>query len=395
MDRAALSDVESDEQHVAPHPQRWGKIALAVGAACAVLVVGFAGGSYFRSSQALSQEVAPLGLSQIAVIPPNEECAGVKGENCIAQKCCKKSGFKCYEVHAGFAKCMKECIPGKNGNCYHHDPAMVPGKRSAVTLSANTLFCWTFHVSDSGSTMPNTELDLLRTQLFLGASIFGCEEYRVYSDVEAWLSPNKINTIKVDDTEGNFHFAKRKKMGTWVNSNLFIAAWKKIRDEGAWTKWDWTVKIDPTTVFIPIRLRNYLDKMEVTDNGIYLETCKYVPYGFYGPIAVTSRDAAAKYMANLDDCKATFNYMGPTGPNKQAWGEDLFQQRCMDLHGVDKVAAYDLSVDSRCGASRPEGQKKNAKWKPDCAVVKTPAIHKFTKPKDYFDCLKMTQRGQL
>merc|ERR1712151_972711 len=149
-----------------------------------------------------------------------------------------------------------------------------------------------------------------RTQLFLGASIFGCEEYRVYSDVETWISPGKINTIKVDDVEGNFHFAKRKRVGKWVNSNMFLQAWRKIKDEGAWTKWDWTVKVDIDAVFLPIRLRQYLGQVEVTDNGIY-----------------------------LDDCKSSLNYMSSDDKDtgNQPWGEDLFQQRCMDLHGVDKV----------------------------------------------------------
>merc|ERR1712110_925187 len=157
-------------------------------------------------------------------------------------------------------------------------------------------------------------------------------------------------------------------------------------------------KVDIDAVFIPTRLRQYLGQVEVTTNGIYLENCKYVNFGFFGSLAVISHDAAATYMANIDDCKASLNYMGKekeTG--NQEWGEDLFQQRCMDLHGVDKVGAYDLIVDSRCGAARPAGQKKNFKWKPDCSVVpkNTPAIHKFSKSKEYFDCLKLTQQGSL
>merc|ERR1711948_240156 len=85
------------------------------------------------------------------------------------------------------------------------------------------------------------------------------------------------------------------------------------------------------------RLRSYLEKYEVTDNGIYLENCKYVNYGFFGSLAVVSHDAAATYMANLDDCKAALNYMGHekvTG--NQAWGEDLFQQRCMAARGREE-----------------------------------------------------------
>merc|ERR1712039_307758 len=122
------------------------------------------------------------------------------------------------------------------------------------------------------------ELDLLRTQLFLGASIFGCESYRVYSDVDTWLSPDKVSTVKVNDTDGDFHFAKRKKTGSWINSNIFIAAWKAIKDEGVWASKDWTVKVDADAVFLPTRLRDYLGKVEVTENGIYLENCKYVSF---------------------------------------------------------------------------------------------------------------------
>merc|ERR1712003_579100 len=101
---------------------------------------------------------------------------------------------------------------------------------------------------------------------------------------------------------------------------------------------DWIVKVDVDAVFLPSRLRTYLEKMEVTDNGIYLENCKYVNYGFFGSLAVMSHE------------KDTGN---------QAWGEDLFQQRCMDLHGVDKVGAYDINTDASCAAWRPEGEKKN------------------------------------
>merc|ERR1711933_297080 len=80
--------------------------------------------------------------------------------------------------------------------------------------------------------------------------------------------------------------AKRKKTGSWINSNIFIAAWKAIKEEGVWASKDWTVKGDADAVFLPIRLRNYSGKVEVTENGIYLENCKYVSYGFFGSLEV-------------------------------------------------------------------------------------------------------------
>jgi len=274
---------------------------------------------------------------------------------------------------------------------------MKPSHQSDVTYSKNTLFCWSFYTQDTGSTKKDYSLDLLRTQLFLGASIFGCEEYRVYSDAAEWISPGDdgVKTIQVFEEPGlPFHFAKRKRVGKWVNSNSFIQAWKKIKEEGAWAKWDWNVKVDIDAVFLPIRLRQYLGKVEVTDNGIYLETCKYVNFGYFGSCGVVSHNAAATYMANIDDCRSALNYMSDNDKDtgNQPWGEDLFQQRCMDLHGVDKVAGYDLNTDASCAFWRPESEKKNRKWLPDCATVQTPAMHHFKTPELYFNCLKATQR---
>jgi len=315
----------------------------------------------------------------------------------INQKCCKTSGYECYEVHPGYAKCMKECTQGKDGTCLHQG-IYQQGHKSTVTYSMNTLFCFSFYTENTGSTKKSYELDLLRTQLFLRASIFGCEDWKVYSDVETWLSPATdaaaaINTVKVDDVNNDFHFAKRKKTGTWINSNIFIATWKKIKEEQLWAGRDWTVKVDVDAVFLPSRLRDYLGQVEVTDNGIYLENCKYVNFGFFGSLEVLSHDAAATFMTNLDDCKQALNYKGSekiTG--NEPWGEDLFAQRCMDLHKVDKVPAYNINTDASCAAWRPEGEKKNRKWRPDCATAQTPAIHHFKKPVEYFDCLKATQR---
>jgi hypothetical protein len=395
MESATL--VESGEEYAAPQPQRWGKVALAVGAACALLVVGFATGSHWVPQALTSSVAAPLQLNSIVVVPPREQCAKV-GVNCIAQKCCKTTGYNCYEVTPGMGKCMKECVPGKDGTCIHHGPDMKPSHPSDESWSKNTLFCFSFYAQDTGSTKKSYELDLLRTQLFLKATIFGCEAWQVYSDVETWLSPETkdapaVNTRKVNDDNNDFHFAKRKKTGTWINSNQFIAVWKAIQEDKAWEDKDWTVKVDVDAVFLPMRLRKYIGQMEVTDNGIYLENCKFVNYGFFGSLEVLSHNAASTYMASLDDCKMSLNYKGSekiTG--NEPWGEDLFAQRCMDLHKVDKVAAFDVNTDASCAAWRPEGEKKNRKWRPDCATSQTPAIHHFKTPKEYFDCLKATQR---
>merc|ERR1712061_11314 len=71
-----------------------------------------------------------------------------------------------------------------------------------------------------------------------------------------------------------------------------------------------------------------------------------------------------------------------------AWGEDVFAQRCMDHHYVDKVEAFDVATDGACKADRPAGEKSNSHWFPkDCSQVSTVTAHPFKKPADYEKCL--------
>jgi len=286
---------------------------------------------------------------------------------------------------------MKSCIPGVNGTCLM--PGAIVPLKPAVGVPGTTLFCFTIYTQDTGSTKKYYDLSLLRTNLFLGSSLFGCEAFRVYADVETWLSPGQVNTIKVDDVNGDFHFAKRKLTGTWVNSPIFLQIWKAIRTEGVWASHDWTVKVDADSVFLPMRLRTKLSSQKVTNSGIYLENCKYVNYGFFGNLEVISHQGFSTFLANIEDCTKALNWKGyEKDTGMEPWGEDLFLQRCMDLHGVDKVSVFDLTTDSMCKAFRPDGQKANAKWRPNCALTSTAAMHPFMKPYDYFECLKATQR---
>merc|ERR1712217_984243 len=374
-----------------PRRQWWVTAAVAGGVAGAVLLAVVATATLSGRTPAVASTNGSVQLSQIVVQPPREECAKTE-QNCISQKCCQTTGYTCYEVHSGYAKCMKACTPGVDGTCLTQ-AVTAEGAMSTITNSKTNLFCWSFYQAETGSTKPQYDLELLRTNLFLGTSIFGCEAYRVFSDVATWLSPGKVETVKVEDTENNFHFAKRKVTGTWINSNIFIQTWRKIKEENMWSSKDWTVKVDADAVFLPSRLRSKLAGTEVTANGIYLENCKYVNFGFFGNLEVFSKQAFATFLANLEDCKSSLNYLGREKDfGNEPWGEDLFAQRCMDLHGVDRVSAWDITTDGMCQAYRPEGEKKNKKWKPDCAVVQTAAMHPFMKPKDFFDCLKATQR---
>ena len=60
---------------------------------------------------------------------------------------------------------------------------------------------------------------------------------------------------------------------------------------------DWTVKVDADAVFLPMRLREKLSEIGVSDKCIYLENCKFVKFGFFGNLEVISKTAFATLLA--------------------------------------------------------------------------------------------------
>merc|ERR550532_3587243 len=148
---------------------------------------------------------------------------------------------------------------------------------------------------------------------------------------------------------------------------MFTQVWKKTyKHQYA----DWVAKVDADAVFIPNRLRTWLSHQLVPENGIYLENCKFVEYGYFGNLEVFSKAAYMTLLANIDQCKASPEINWKLGVHDGKYGpmgEDLFAQTCLDEKGVRRVEAFDITTDGACPADRPQNQRKNKHWKPDCA----------------------------
>jgi hypothetical protein len=321
------------------------------------------------------------------MITPSDAACSVEADNCFSTGCCKTTGHKCYRKHEGFAKCNKTCTPGKQGfgSCEEVSQPSVP----AIENLGTSLYCIAVYTENTGSTKPSTELELLTLQRKYDASIFGCEAYDVFGDVEVPLGKD-TTTIRVEDALNEFHQEKRKGTGTWVNWGMFYQVWMKVRDVGKWYRHDYFIKVDPDAVFLPARMRSWLQGRKDTDHGIYYENCQNVQMGFFGNLEVLTKRAMAALLGNLEDCHAVYAPCANTGCDWKygPWGEDVWMQRCMDRHFVDKVEAFDETTDGACAADRPEGQKKNKKWHAeDCSTVTTAAMHPFKKPQEYFKCL--------
>jgi len=370
-------------------PKHWRKrVGLLV---AAVALVGLAGAVCATSLRRAPGAHVGLGAlagkddAKVEIAPSDAACSTWK-ENCMHTGCCKVTGHKCFVKTPGVAMCNETCTPGLKGfDCGLVSAPTMPVVRAA---GGTSLYCIAVYTQNTGCPKPSTEKELLTLQNKYGASIFGCEGKNVFSDAAVDLGKG-IFTIQVEDTYNEFHQIKRE-TGSWVNWAIFFQVWMKVREVGTWHEHDFTIKVDPDAVFIPSRMRNVLSGQADTEHGVYYENCKNVQMGYFGNLEVMSNKATAVLTANLEDCHLVFAPCANDGCDWKwgPWGEDVFAQRCMDRHHVEKVQAWHVTTDGACKADRPEGEKDNKKWSaPDCSKVDTAAIHPFKKPKDYFKCL--------
>merc|ERR1711994_1029694 len=138
---------------------------------------------------------------------------------------------------------------------------------------------------------------------------------------------------------------------------------------------EWVMKVDADAVFIPNRLRPWLSGQLVPDSGIYLENCKFVEYGYFGNLEVFSKAAFLTLLASIDECKASPEINWKLGVHEGKYGpmgEDLFAQTCLDMKGVRRVEAFDITTDGAC------------------AETATAAMHPFKKKDEWFQCWEAT-----
>jgi len=359
--------------------------ALSVGATLLL-----APAAYHYSRSAAPQTAAVDMATEEFVIEANpkmQDCAGAT-DNCMTNKCCKTSGMKCWRISDQTARCSKYC-PG--GQCWV-EKAWYSFKPAHMTRD-NSIFCYTVYAVNKGKDIKNTkDLSILQTQLRNGVGLFACNDWEVFSDKTVQLSPTIQSTVLPSNAEYG-QFFRKDKPDHYVNTPLFVEAWRKLKADGRWSAMSWVVKVDAPTVFIPENLRNTLATKMDTSTGVYFQNCKGVLEGFFGNLEVSSAEGFKRFLEqfetsyktscwrqNTEDCKKAWKY----GP----WGEDLFLQRTMDDAEVAKIDDFDLTTSGTCPGDRPEGQKKNKLYVPPCKPGETKsAVHPFRTVSAWFKCL--------
>merc|ERR1719433_1659016 len=86
------------------------------------------------------------------------------------------------------------------------------------------------------------------------AGIFACDSYRILSNGTFKVADGVVtDAVKID-----LHVPDGGSSKSPLNLNIFIAVWWKLITDGHFLRHDWTVKVDPDTVFVPARLRSLL-----------------------------------------------------------------------------------------------------------------------------------------
>jgi len=175
---------------------------------------------------------------------------------------------------------------------------------------------------------------LLRAAYRLSVGIFGCNQWRVYSDVETYMAyPDKNDTIGIPGPPATY-------AGLWLNVDVFARAWRKLLIEKAFRKSQWTLKADPDAVFFPQRMRYHLKQGNWQGEPmVYFKNCGKFN-SMQGPLEIFSRAAVNKLVEMFQNC---LNWV-----DRSKIGEDGFMQKCMEVAGIQPVADFSCLKDLYC-----------------------------------------------
>merc|ERR1712008_643913 len=131
------------------------------------------------------------------------------------------------------AKCSKLC-PG--GNCWVEKPGYA--FKPAYMVGDNSIFCYAVHAVKPGNGITGEKaLAILSAQLKNNVGLFACNDWEVFSDQPAQLSPTISTRAVPANAEYGKFFRKDKQMDTSFTSGCWrqdTEAYKKGWKYGTW-----------------------------------------------------------------------------------------------------------------------------------------------------------------
>jgi len=356
------------------------KVVAAVLAGAAVLFAPVA--IHLAQPAVLQQSDVESVQIDAEVFKPKLDSCVATTQNCFTAKCCKTTGFSCFQTGPTAGKCAAACPPG--GACTQLVPFY---KQQSAWTAGDSMYCYMFYQVQRGATTKLAdnpkELEIIKYQKANGYGVFGCDAYKVFSDKKVDIGG--IFTSPVLISPDFTKYTRQDKPDHYLNTPLFMDMWKQIKADNKYSLYAWTIKADASTVFVPAALKKRLSVYPETSTGVYLETCNKVLQGYFGNLEVTSKAGMKRFLEQFESyynnggkcwrwdteaCKKQWKY----GP----WGEDLYMQKCMDDAAVQKKEDYTLTDTGTCPGMRPKADKKNSSYVPSCTdagAKKFIAIH--------------------
>merc|ERR1712127_992847 len=188
-----------------------------------------------------------------------------------------------------------------------------------------------------GMSLACCELSTLRV-----FGLFGCNQWAVYSNESLTLSPeDQKPVVETELINGSLSAEIGGNWGTALNTDVFLRFRDRVLiDPKAWMC-EWIVKVDPDTMWFPVRLRALLRTnhgplgQPEPSQGFWLNNCHV---GLHGPIEVLSLKALGNYNDRKQECQQ--------GEVAKIGQEDAFIGACFKKLGILEVKAYNLMLEA-------------------------------------------------
>merc|ERR1711874_592866 len=138
-----------------------------------------------------------------------------------------------------------------------------------------------------------------QTQLKNGVGLFACNDWEVFSDKTVQLSPTITSTMLPANAEYG-KFFRKDKTDHYINTPLFLEAWRKMKADGRWSAMSWVVKVDAPTV-------------------VYFQNCKGVLEGFFGNLEVASAEGFKRFLEQVEKSYTSSCWRQETEECKKGW----------------------------------------------------------------------------
>jgi len=255
---------------------------------------------------------------------------------------------------------------------------------ASSTTTITTTWGWPSLFCVVAVKLHSTGLELVKAQFRDGRGVFSCEEFAVFTEGESRVvlgidrGGRKVLTIAIPETHFSGRVSRRlsgpagtanqlpggaprrgsqdgapRRLPGGPTPHPFMVIWNLVKLDGRFQRHEWTVKVLPSAVFLPSRLRLRLAPHTAVNASIVVANCnRPEPHQLLDAMQVFSQAAIEAYMRKQRDCYWALPW--------HELDEAAYVLRCMDQLAVHRLSDYSLVADDRCVAASCKDTSKVA-----------------------------------